>query len=200
MTEVELSRRYKVSRTPIREALQRLLAEHLVSDVQGRGVIVTEPEPDEIFDLYLVREALEGLAARLAAQRGTELDFLSLSAALDAMARVMQDQDRGVAEILDLMVKFDLDLVRVARSDRLVKMCDDLQSFPRRFQRTTLSYPGRAEEILAEHRAIVEALQSRDADAAERAARHHMQKSRDIRIKLTLEGLHGSPTTAAASR
>ena len=89
LREEELGRSHQVSRTPVREALSRLEIEGLAARRPRAGLVVSTPTLDEIIDLYVVREALEGLAARLAAERRTELDLERLEMLLSAAQREM---------------------------------------------------------------------------------------------------------------
>src|SRR6267378_901054 len=87
LREEELGRSHQVSRTPVREALSRLETEGLASRHSRTGLVVSAPTLDEIVDLYVLREVLEGLAARLAAERRTELDLARLDMVLKAAER-----------------------------------------------------------------------------------------------------------------
>ena len=79
ITEVELSERFRMSRTPIREAIYRLESEGLLSHEPRRGLVVTQPDHQMIVELYTMREALEGTAARLAAQHASEAELATLT-------------------------------------------------------------------------------------------------------------------------
>lgn len=182
LLEQELSDRYEVSRTPVREALRILTAEGLLDDQPGRGLVVSQPTPDEIVEIYFLREMLEGLAGRLAAQRAGETDLARLAQIVKEIASATSEDDDG--RVVDLNAQFHFVLWRAARSPRLLKIMEDLQISVRRFQRSTLRYPGRLAQAQSEHMALLEAIGGRRADEAERIAREHMRHVRDIRIAM----------------
>jgi DNA-binding GntR family transcriptional regulator len=185
LREIDLAARYGVSRTPVREALKKLEAEALVVDVPGRGLAVSKPSPDEIMDAYLVREVLEGLAARLAAERATETDRMRLSAILrrirDAIAA--EDPQRAIG----LSNEFDRVLLQATRSQRLSDMIDAARASQGRLLRLSLQYPGRLAQSAEERGEILQAIQEGDPEAAERATREHLRRARETRIAQSLE-------------
>jgi DNA-binding GntR family transcriptional regulator len=107
LAEVEQSTRLGVSRTPVREALSRLVADGLVEPLAGRGLIVTEVSLDNIVELYELREALEEQAARLAAQRGKGAAFVALATAFEDAPRFIDGGQEGLRLYYDLNRQFD---------------------------------------------------------------------------------------------
>jgi DNA-binding GntR family transcriptional regulator len=185
LREIELAARYGVSRTPVREALKKLQAEGLVTDVPGRGLSVTKPTPDEIMDAYLVREVLEGLAARLAAERATETDRMRLAVVLRQIrdALLAEDTQRAVA----LSNEFDRALFQATRSPRLSDMIEAARASQGRLLRLSLQYPGRLTQTAEERAEILQAIQDGDPEAAERATREHLRRARETRIAQSLK-------------
>lgn len=179
LREDELSRRYRVSRTPIREALNKLEAEGLVTN-SGRGLIATEFDEDEILEGYVIRGALEGVAARLAAQRATDVDLAKLEILLEAITAAEKTADTGA--LVRLSGEFHFQIWRMAGNRRLLKMMRDMEDSIGRFQRLTLLTPGRFAHGMDEHRAMLEAIRRRDADRAEEIARDHMHEAQRARI------------------
>ena len=96
LAEVEQSTRLGVSRTPLREALSRLMADGLVESAPGRGVVVTEISLENITELYEVREALEEQAARLAAQRRDPKVFIKIAEQFADADRLIESGEEGV--------------------------------------------------------------------------------------------------------
>jgi DNA-binding GntR family transcriptional regulator len=184
LREEELARRFRVSRTPVREALGKLEVEGLVANRPGRGLVVAELGHEEIVEIYVLREVLEGAATRLAAERATELDLARLGLVLQAIDEATDE--RADERVVRLNADFHHIIWRVAGNRRLLKLLNDLQDAIRRFQRLTLLYPGRMEQALEEHRALFDAIRRRDSAAAEAIAREHMRQVLKIRIALSV--------------
>jgi DNA-binding GntR family transcriptional regulator len=190
LLEDELSKRYRVSRTPIREALNKLEAEGLVAMSAGRGMIAAEFEEDEIIEGYAIRGALEGVAARLAAQRATEVDIARMDLLLKALTSAADASD--VDELVRLGGEFHFHIWRMAGNRRLLKLMRELEDSIGRFQRLTLLTPGRIEHAMAEHRAIAAAIRGRDTERAEQIARDHMREAQNARVALNVQGPTGT--------
>lgn len=192
LAEIEIGRLYGVSRTPVREALRKLEADELVIQ-NSRGFVVAHPTPEEVMEIYELREALEGLAARLAARRAAEADLIELSELVRSAEREVASGDP--ARIARTTVEFDHALWRASKNSRLVRVMANLHAWQHRSSTSTLLYPGRAHQSVAEHKELLQALRARDEDAAEARARVHMQRSREVRIKMKLDA-HQMPPAA----
>lgn len=180
LREEDVARRLAVSRTPVREALGRLLARRLIEPAGGRGLIVRRLELAEALELYALREILEGAAARLAAQHAAPAEIEMMrdhAAAFERAAlspREMERENRLLHETI----------FRAARNRYLDAALRDMQDSLALLGPTTFGVAGRPETAAAEHRAIVEAVAARDADAAENAARGHMRAALTARMRL----------------
>lgn len=178
LSESELARRLGISRGPLREALGRLEG-RLVMRTPRLGVSVIDFNREDLEQLFLVREALEGMAARLAAERMTasELghlqDLLQHHASQPELASGSAYYQRSSDE------DYHFTIVRAARCERLEQMLLDELYYQLRIQRLRSSTrPGRAQQALGEHREVLEALASRNPDAAEGTMRHHIRNAR----------------------
>jgi len=193
LREEELARRHAVSRTPVREALGRLESEGLAARHQGAGLLVSELGPDEIIDLYVLREALEGLAARIASSRRTETDL----ARLDVLSKLAQQavEDGNAARAGNLNTEFHFLIWRIAGNRPLLRAINGVHEAVQRFPFNTLEYPGRLEESVKEHAAILDAIRRRDDAGAEQVTIEHVRQTRNIRIAMSLEHdhLHAHP-------
>jgi DNA-binding GntR family transcriptional regulator len=185
LREIDLAARFSVSRTPVREALRKLEAEGLVVDVPGGGLAVTEPSPHEIMDAYLMREVLEGLAARLAAERATETDRMRLAVVLRQIRNAIEAEDTPRA--IGLSNEFDRVLFQATRSQRLSDTIEAARASQGRLLRLSLEYPGRLAQSADERAEILQAIQNGDPEAAERATREHLRRARETRIAQSLE-------------
>jgi DNA-binding GntR family transcriptional regulator len=179
LVESELAERFGVSRTPIREALQRLETQSLLAR-DGRSLIVASLDHNQMAELYAVRTELEGLAARLAARHATEEEVQVL--------RDMVRDDRArlddPAELARANRRFHK-MIHLASHNRfLVQQLDLVHRSMALMATTSLAAQGRGEIALAEHEAIVEAIARRDEDAAYSALRDHISVAFVTRLKL----------------
>ena len=168
----DLAQEFGTSRMPVREALQRLENAGLVSITPHRGAVVSELSEQEIVEVYHIRAVLEGLAARLAAPHLSPADYDRLNALIDDMAST------GTAEPdLDQLLRGNRDLHEIiwqaAQAPRLHELLENLYDASRRFRNISILLSGRLEQIVQEHRRIVQALAAGDPAAAERFANEH---------------------------
>ena len=179
LVESELAERFGVSRTPVREALQRLETQAmLVRD--GRSLIVASLDHNQLAELYTVRAELEALAARLAARHATPEEVRVLAQ--------MGEEDRrtkGDPEALARANKRFHRQIHLASHNRyLVQQLDLVHRTMALMARTSLAAEGRGETALAEHARIVEAIAAGDGAAADRALRQHISMAWETRLKL----------------
>lgn len=192
LAENHLAGLFKRSRTPIREAILRLESERLAVYVPRQGLVVATIGREEILDIYAVREMLDGLAARLAAQAAspTDLDHLTWLS-----SRVRTAVDHGdFSNVLALSLEFHEAVCRVGRNTMLLHFMQQIHDRVRRFRGSTLTYPGRSLEAVEEHDALLEAIGRRDSEAAERIARSHINRAMQLRIAMQ-QATPASPVT-----
>ncbi len=177
--ESELADRFGVSRTPIREALQRLETQSLLAR-DGRSLIVASLDHNQMAELYVVRTELEGLAARLAARHATEEEIQVL--------RDMVEDDRALLDESGALARanrrFHKQIHLASHNRFLVQQLDLVHRSMALMATTSLAAQGRGEIALAEHLAIVEAIAQRDEAAAYRALRDHISVAFVTRLKL----------------
>ena len=177
--EEALAKEYRVSRTPVREALMRLMAEGLLTAGPNRGLVVTSVSLEEVAALYVVQEALDGVAARLAAERHNADVEMQLEHNLDAMRHACQAKE--VDNVVRINREFHA-LVRTAAANPYVdRFLTEVEHRFRRFPPDDVQ--SRALEAVEEHAAIVEAIKRGDGKAAESAAVHHQRKAKEARIR-----------------
>jgi len=179
MVESELADRFGVSRTPIREALQRLETQSLLSR-DGRSLIVASLDHNQLAELYAVRAELEGLAARLAAQHAAPEEVRVL--------REMIDEDRAKigdpAALARTNRRFHKQVHLASHNRYLVQQLDLVHRTMALLATTSLAVEGRSETAIAEHAAIVAAIEARDGDAAAAALRAHISSAYETRLRL----------------
>ncbi|MFO1141100.1 MAG: GntR family transcriptional regulator [Amaricoccus sp.] len=182
LVEAELAERFGVSRTPVREALQRLETQGLVAR-DGRSLVVASLDHDQLGELYVVRAELEGLAARLAAQHAAPEEIRVLR---DLLAGDLPLVDRP--ELLAQANKRFHRQIHLASHNRyLIQQLDMVHRSMVLLATTSLAAEGRGAEALDEHAAIVRAIEARDGGAAEAAIRAHISRAYETRLKLDAE-------------
>ncbi len=182
LTEGDLSRRFGVSRTPVREALAKLERDHLVRLVPKKGAFVRSLSHDEIRDLYQVREELEALAVRLA---GAHLQSGELEP-LEARFRELDARGgaAGHAEVRALGDEFHRYLVKRADNTKLLQVLEQMREEVQPVWTMSIVAPGRAQALVREHLAIIDALKRADVRRAERLMRRHIRRVRDAIFRL----------------
>ena len=179
LSEAELARQLGISRGPLREALGRLEG-RLVVRTPRLGVSVISISREDLVELFTIREALEGMSCRLAAENVTDRDIIAIK---DLLARHGRDpavlSRRGYYQRTpdeDL----HLQIAHCSRNQRIEQLLTDGLYYQLRLYRFRASArPGRAQAAYAEHQAVVAAIEARDPDRAEAAMRSHIRNSRD---------------------
>ncbi|HZC56139.1 MAG TPA: GntR family transcriptional regulator [Xanthobacteraceae bacterium] len=193
-----LANELKVSRTPVREALRKLEAEGLVQR-SGSGLIVREFSEQDLTELFYVREALEGMAARLAAENATPGEIADIRELLDDMEAVGQRGD--VVALRPLTAEYHRLVGRAAHNGRLLQSLESLLEHVRQMQTSTLlNIEGRAVDALKEHHELLQAIEARDADSAEKLARTHRRKTLELRRQLLRARLRESRSNGGRLR
>lgn len=178
LVESELAERFGVSRTPIREALQRLETQSLL-ERDGRSLIVASLDHNQMAELYIVRRELEGLAARLAAKHATEEEI-----------RVLQDMVAADNELIGdppalsrANRRFHEQIHLASHNRYLVQQLDLVHRTMALMATTSLAAEGRGEIAQSEHQGIVDAIAARDEDAAAKALQDHISVAFMTRLK-----------------
>lgn len=180
LVESELAERIGMSRTPVREALQRLETQGMLTR-DGRSLIVASLDHTQLADLYTVRAELEGLAAKLAARHATDEEITVL--------RGMVADDHaligGDPRLLSRANKRFHRLIHLASHNRfLIQQLDLVHRSMALMATTSFAAEGRDEAALAEHSKIVEAIGAHDGDAAFTALRGHISKAYETRLRV----------------
>ena len=179
LVESDLAERFGMSRTPIREALQRLETQSLLAR-DGRSLIVASLDHNQMAELYVVRTELEGLAARLAARHATEEEVKVL--------RDMVEDDKALLDDPSALARanrrFHKQIHLASHNRFLVQQLDLVHRSMALMATTSLAAQGRGEIALAEHQAIVDAISARDENAAYKALRDHISVAFVTRLKL----------------
>jgi DNA-binding GntR family transcriptional regulator len=179
--ELKIAEDYGISRTPLREALKVLAAEGLVTMKVRRGAYVTEVNEKDMADVYHLLGLLESDAAGVVAAQATPEQLAELQALheeLEAAARGTPDRERFFA----INERFHMRLLEIADNRWRNQMVADLRKVMKLNRHHSLFKSGRIEESLAEHRAVMAALQARDADAATRTMLTHFRNGLEAAV------------------
>ncbi|MGM0569663.1 GntR family transcriptional regulator [Marinobacter sp.] len=177
--ELDLCERFNLTRGPVREALGRLESRGLLVRRPHAGVRVVSVSAAELLELYRIREVMEGLAARQAAERMTDDEIADLQATLDSH-EAMIEEARGQAYY---QAEGDYDFHhRIATGSRNTKLAQmllgDLYYMVRMYRYRLSTSSGRPHRALGEHRRIVEAIAQRDGELAEFLMKRHINAAR----------------------
>ncbi len=172
LDEVQLASRFEVSRTPIREALQRLSQSGLVEQIPRRGVFVRQPGPVELIEMFQVMAELEGLCARLAARRMSAAERKELLRIHKASGKRMSDDDfEGFFEDNNDFHE----VIFVASKNRFLQQeSRSLRNRVNPYRRYITYLPGRMTKSYNEHEQIIAAIDRGDGDEAQRLMRDHV--------------------------
>ena len=186
LREVALAERFGVSRTPVREALTRLLHEGLL-ERRARGLFVKEIDPEQIMQVYDLRILLEGQAAQEAASVRTEVDLMRLQALVDR-DRALADPDDATR--LATNIEFHRALWRAAHNPVLEDLLERLATHQIHAPSSTLSVGSRWTESLHEHQCIVDNIRERDSAKACGLIQAHMATAKALRLKMFASLMH----------
>jgi DNA-binding GntR family transcriptional regulator len=175
LNEVALAEQLGASRTPLREALNRLVAEGFLTFQRGRGFFCREFKAREIYELYQLRQILETAAVRLACDAATESE-------LDEIAQYLHDTGpddggRTGAEMVQLDEAFHNAIMALTRNEEMAKMLVHLNAKLKYFR--WIDMGARRATTQGEHMAIVDALKQRNADLAARLMAAHIERRLD---------------------
>jgi DNA-binding GntR family transcriptional regulator len=177
LEERDLSNRFGVSRTPLREALAQLDSEGLVRIMPRKGIFIIRKTKAEILDMITVWAALESMAARLATKEASDEDIASLHGHVDAFSA--DEVARKMGEYSDANISFHQAIIRLASSPLIARLTDDLFFHVRAIRQRTIYEQDRARRSIVDHKEIVAALEARDTERAERLVREHTLRLRD---------------------
>ncbi len=173
LSEAAVSATLGIGRTPVRQAFDRLMRDGLVEVLPRKGIVVRPISHDEVHDMVEVRLINECFCARLAAERAEpgHLAALATNVALGVEAAAARD----VAELMALDREFHAIISAAAGNPVLADILKNLHERAQRVWFVSLRAPEHHQRVVVEHAAIVEALRSRDPDAAEAAVRTHIR-------------------------
>ncbi|HXK27818.1 MAG TPA: GntR family transcriptional regulator [Candidatus Binatia bacterium] len=194
LTEFQLAEELGVSRTPIREALNRLVQDGFVKVFPGRGAFVASFSTHDMEELFEVREALEGMAARLAALRMPKDSLVRLRTGLENALKSTKRGGYGGYLIADR--EFHQALVSASENSHLIRLMEALTDTIQMLRVRSVTVPGRVAKSYEEHVGIIEAALLRNPDLAEARVREHI---RNVKLDLVQAMTNGGTLTVRAT-
>jgi DNA-binding GntR family transcriptional regulator len=180
LVESELADRLGVSRTPVREALQRLETQAMLTR-DGRSLIVATLDHNQLAELYAVRSELEGLAARLAARHATPEEVRVLQSMVAEDRALLGGDPRALSRANK---RFHKQIHLASHNRFLVQQLDLVHRSMALMANTSFAAEGRDEVALAEHDQIVSAIATGDGEAADQALRTHISRAFETRLRV----------------
>lgn len=182
LMEVQLSEKMGVSRTPVREAIRKLELEGLVDMIPRKGAHVAELSVKDIMDVLEVRASMDGLATSLSALRITEEEINELKHVYSQFESYVEKENLQGSIKKD--VEFHDIIYRSSRNDKLIQILNNLREQVHRFRVIYLKGFGNSKELIKEHWEIIEAIESRDFEKAQKVAKKHIQNQEEAIIKV----------------
>lgn len=181
LTEQKICDEYKVSRTPVREALRQLEMDGLIENIPNRGAFVLGLSDQDISDMYDLRKSYEVLAVRWAIDRITEEELAELEETFEFMEFYTMKND--INKMLNINTAFHQIIYNATHNRMLKQHLSSYQVYLKYCNPSNYYAPNYLEEVLDEHKAIFEAFKAKDAEAGARAMEIHMDNSRGRKRK-----------------
>lgn len=173
LTEIALSQRMGVSRTPLRAAIHALAEEGLVEVIPNKGAVVVGVGADDLIEIYDIRMRLEGIAASLAARRISSESLRRLEESVELSEFYLSKKDSDHLKELDS--DFHNIIFKSSGSRHLAKILTELHRNIRSYRKMSLSVPARLEKSVAEHKQILAAIKAHDEEEAARLTVAHVE-------------------------
>lgn len=177
VTEMKLSAELGVSRTPVREALQRLDREGLIKLIPNKGAFVIGISEKDLIDIYMIRMRLEGLAARITAEKADESTVRHLRENTELTEFFISKGN--VERVKDLDSDFHDIIYRACESRMLCKTLSELHRYIASYRKLSLTVEGRIEKSFEEHKQICDAIEKKDMENADRLMSRHVEHALD---------------------
>ncbi len=184
ISEYQLAADLNISRTPVREALKRLEEEGLVWSIPNKGTFIAEMSAQDVMEIYQVRERLEGLAARIAAEQMSEKDIHQLEYELSLLNKA---ESTGQAdEIFQCDIRLHKLIIASTQNIRLVKILAMLDAQMHRVRIFFSQSPDWVQAVIQQHTIIVQRIKARDCEGAENAMVQHLRSACDRSVQVLL--------------
>jgi len=175
LVERNIAEEMGISRTPVREAIHKLISERLVTHIPRKGVVVSGFTKADILEILLIRTSLEALICSIAALKVTPRELEHL----ETLSEQISDEhyQGNLKKSNQLNDRFHEIIYKAAESPRLYNFLNTLHEYISKFTEVAYSKPGRLEEVREEHQEIIQALRGKDSTGAEAAGKRHAENS-----------------------
>lgn len=182
LMEVQLAEQMGVSRTPVREAIRKLELEGLVVMVPRKGAYVAGLSSEDVREVVEIRCVLEGLAAKLAAQKAASDDISKLESIIDNFEIAVKN--KNVADLISYDSDFHEVIYRTAKNGKLIQMINGLREQVQRFRVAYFTQINNVDKLLIEHRNLLDAIINRDSELARQVAEKHINTTEQLIAKI----------------
>ncbi len=189
LIERSIADQLKISRTPVREAIRQLQYERLVTYIPRKGVVVSGFSKSDIEEIQLIRIALEALSCSIAAGKIKDEELTYLNSIVDQLSAESKKKSSGKLSVLNR--KFHECIWKAADSPHLYYFINTLCEYVNKFTHLTYTKPGRIQEVVSEHKAIVSALMRHDSSSSYEAMKKHVEKSGQIFLNMAYPDKRG---------
>lgn len=178
IVEKEYASRLNISRTPVREALRMLEMEELIESIPRVGVVVKRISPEDVVEIYKIRQQLEILATTTAMENITKEEINEIKDLLDLTEQKNNEGD--VEEVIRLFGEFNKKIYKASGMKRLAGMIGRLNEYIQRFRNISISENERREKALREHREILRLIEEKNKPGLEKIIHDHLQVSIEV--------------------
>ncbi len=193
ISENELAKRFGVSRTPAREAIQRLADEGLVEIFPQSGTFVSRIPFEELPEALIIRKALERTTTAMAATTATRSQLLGLASIVELQREAAQVEDASAFHRADEL--FHAKIAEIAGYPGIWKLILQVKTQVDRFRRLTLVLPHRMFAVIDEHTLVLNAIERRDGDAAAQAMADHLDSVLPAMEQIQISAVSGKPAS-----
>ena len=184
LIESQLSKKFGVSRTPIRESIRKLAAEGLVEITPKGGTKISKLTKNDIDEIYEIRDVLESLAAEKAASIITDKEIESLERSLKDSEKALLNKD--IKKMAQIDTKIHNLISKSSKNNRLFQLIDVLCTNITIQRELILETPGAGKEAIVDHRKIINALKERNKKAIRKSIHEHIMRGREILLEKIL--------------
>jgi DNA-binding GntR family transcriptional regulator len=178
LIEEKLAEEMGTSRTPVREAIQKLEKEGLIHKLPRGGFAVSVVTDADIEEVFGIRSILEGYAGYLATSRAADEDIRALEDTVKKQEKFLAE--KNLEEVIRLNTEFHDILYRAAKSAKLLSLINDLRDYIYRYRLIILRYEGMASISIGDHKEMIELMKARHTKQVEKLVRKHILRGMDL--------------------
>ncbi len=186
INEDELARELGVSKTPVRDALSKLAHDGIVEIIPNRGTYKVKLSKEDMLEIMTIRETLEGLCARLAAEHADDKAIKKLKAILDEFDE--RNLERNFSHYPEALKRFHTIIYNLSKSPRLIRIIKSMYDLTHTFRLLYFNNPERVRGSLRTHRELINALEKKDGELAEIGRKNAIRFAYESLLEMTSDG------------